>query len=411
MQLDPNSSLTNQLRNLSGIPLERLCAATFAYNGYTVFRNLRFEIDGQLAAEADLFGVLFNPLRESRIILECKGGVPSFKEIREYASLRSLLSPKPDDLIIICKEHCPPNIKTLADSLNVRLIEKPNIVYYVLPMVGGKPLRRDRARKLNRYLAWQLIHEYFILKSNSHRQMHQHYRFLVCDLWKIISPEEQVKLSFDKYNNTYGNTPEIIAEGKGINISDQVYTATDDDLQASWDILLMHRIMNVYAVVRRTLELMQHEGTIQLIRNTGPSLRQAISKISSVPQYIFGFPSFLQTFFYIWGGFWVNDHKSYEIEQMAKEAGTTPDAVEFYLKVLDKIYSGTGTSLFYEWENLTFFKYVPAAFRAIGIIHRENIDNNRYAQVSFFTNVVNTAYYNALDRALANIQGVSGLKF
>jgi hypothetical protein len=92
MQLDPNAHLVAQLQHVSGTTLERLSAATLASVGYTVFRNLKFELGGQTAAEADVFTSVFTPLRESRILLECKGGDPSFVEIREFASIRHLVN-------------------------------------------------------------------------------------------------------------------------------------------------------------------------------------------------------------------------------------------------------------------------------------------------------------------------------
>lgn len=337
MQLDPNAHLLQQLQNVSGTVLERLTAATFASVGYTVFRNLRFELAGQMAAEADILASVFTPLRESRVFLECKGGDPSFTEIREFASLRHLLWPEPDDLIIICRGNCPHNRHQLAAHLKVRLVEKPNLLYYVLPLLGGSALRLQRARELNRYLAWQVVHEYLVGKTNAHPSMHLHYRFLVCDLWKIGPPEQQVDLSFEAYTGQHSGTSDIVAAAKGTTALQAVYDAADDDFEAAMYVVLLHRFMNVYAIVRRTLEIMQKYDSLHLIIKAGGNLRQAVSLLSSKARFLFGFPSFLQTYFFVWGGFLVDSRKVWEIEQMARESGTTPEAVELYLEVLKRI--------------------------------------------------------------------------
>lgn len=264
MQLDPNAHLVQQLGAVSSTTLERLTAATFASVGYTVLRNLRYELGGQMAAEADVYATVLTPLRESRVLIECKGGTPSFTEIREFASLRRLLSASPDDLIIICQANIPQNRIDLAEKLDVRLVEKTNLAYYVLPLLGGAGMRQARARELNRYLAWQVVHEYLTRRVQTHPQLNRHYRFLVCDLWKIGEPDLQAAQSFDAYTNQFSNTSEVVAAAHGTTALNALYNPVDDDIEAAMYVMLLHRFMNVWAVARWTLQLVQFYDSLHV---------------------------------------------------------------------------------------------------------------------------------------------------
>jgi predicted RecB family endonuclease len=178
LQLDPTTSLSAQLKAIPGDKMECFVAAAFASVGYTVFRNLFIELGGERVAETDGFASVFTPLRESRVMVECKGGHPKFDEIRKFASLNALLNPPPDELLIISRPGCPPNRIELANLLRVRIVERTNLTYYVLPLVGGQALRQERASSLNRYLAWQTVHEYLTSHVGKHHQIRAHYRCL-----------------------------------------------------------------------------------------------------------------------------------------------------------------------------------------------------------------------------------------
>jgi hypothetical protein len=410
MQLDPNAHLIQQLGGVSSTALERLTAATFASVGYTVLRNLRYEIGGQMAAEADVYASIVTPLRESRVLLECKGGTPSFTEIREFASLRSLLSAPPDDLVLVCQANIPQNRIDLAEKLDVRLVEKTNLAYYVLPLLGGASMRQSRAKVLNRYLAWQVVHEYLTSKVQLHPQLNQHYRCLISELWKVGEPDLQVARSFDAYANQFANTSDLVAGTHGITAQNALYNPVYDDVEAAMYVMLLHRFMNVWAITRWTLQLVQFYDSMHLILNLGANLRNAVSKLSSNPRYFLGFPAFLQTYFFVWGGFIVDARRAWEVEQMARETSTTSNAVEVYLEVLDAIYTGPGSSMTGSGQGITYFKYTPAACRALGMEHRRAADPGYYTGLPFFGGL-GPLYEAALDRALSAIGGRVGLRY
>ncbi|BDD88885.1 hypothetical protein DPPLL_32500 [Desulfofustis limnaeus] len=219
-------------------------------------------------------------------------------------------------------------------------------------------------------------------------------------------------LSFDAYTNQYARSWETVSAQKGLNERDALYDANDDDFEAAMYVVLIHRLMNAYAVTRRTLEVVRHETPQQLIDTTGPVLRATISELSSHPRHLFGFPSFLQRFFFVWGGFIVEANRATEIEQMAREAGTSKDAVEHYLNVLDLLYQSRdgNLSLFQNWGGFRYFKFVPGALRALGFLHREAIAPELYANTEFFGRS-GEKYRTALERALVDTGGTAALRY
>lgn len=410
MQLDPSKNLASQLVAYSSTSLEQLTAATCASVGYTVFRSLRYEVGGQHAAEIDVFASAFTPWRESRIVFECKGGFPTFEAVRKAASLFELVEPPPDDIVILCKQNCPTNRHELAALLGVRIVEKLNLGSYVLPLLGGASVRKERASELNRYLAWQVVHDFLVSLTSKHNILKQHYRFLTTELWTIGTPLQQVELSFEAYKSRFPDTSVAVAAACGTNYMDAIYNAHHDDVEAAFYVVLLHRLMNVYAIVRQTLYAMQHMTSSALVSNTGISLRAAMSALSEQPRLLFGFPAFLQTFFFVWGGFTVDAHEDFEVARMAEEMGTTPAAVRLYLEVLDGVFTGSVHGMFFSWNGLRFFRYVPGAVRGLGIAHRRALDANRYSLTQFF-GASGTKYEAACDRALASIGGMAGLQY
>jgi len=410
MQLDPGAPLSPQLIAVSSTALEQLTAATCASVGYTVFRGLRYEIGGEGAAEVDVFASVFTPWRESRVLFECKGGVPSFNDIRKFASLRHLLEPTPDDLIVIAQQGCPVTRQELAQLLGARVVEKTNLTYYVLPLLGGATLRKERAIELNRYLAWQSVHDYLVGKTNSHPTLKQHYRLLLTQLWRVGDPSQQIALSFDAYKNQFPNTSDEVATARGLSAVQAAYDAPNDDIEAAFYVVLLHRLMNAYSVVRYTLFVMQHKDSAHLATMHGSSMAETVSALSAHPRFIYGFPSFLQTFFFVWGGFIYAPRRDEEISRMAQECRTSPEAVEQYLLVLEQLFTGAGTSMFQTWTDFWFFKWVPAAFRALGAEHRKALNPTAYSGVQFF-GTSHPKHADALNRALTAIGGTASLRF
>ena len=104
----------------------------------------------------------------------------------------------------------------------------------------------------------------------------------------------------------------------------------------------------------------------------------------------------------------MNDKRDYEVGRIAEEIGVSTDAVELYLGLIKRIYSGSSTNLFCSMHGLSFIKYVPASVRALGMEHRRALDPAGYSAVGFF-GTSESAYEGALDRALVAIGGRSGL--
>ncbi|MBX3134578.1 MAG: hypothetical protein KF689_14440 [Gemmatimonadaceae bacterium] len=407
MQIDPSKPLSPQLIPASSTVLEELAAATCASVGYTVLRGLCYELGGQHAAQIDVYASIFSPWRESRILFECKGGTPSFNDIRKFASLRQLLSPPADDHVLIVQQACPTNRQELAELLGCRIVEKPQLSSFVLPLLGGAPLRKQRVVSLNRYLAWQALHTHFVGQTALHARLKEHYRFLTTDLWLVGDPEQQVGHSFDAYQNRFKTAPEDVAISRKQDVLQAAYNAPDDIVESAFYVMLLHRIMNAYAVERYTLDLMQHGDAIKLITHHGPQLASAVSALSSRPRHLDCFPAFLQTFFFVWGGFLYMPRRDEEVAAIAEECSTSPAAVEHYLQILDDLYS---RALFQDWTDFRFFKWVPGAFRALGGLHRRALDPTAYASVTFF-GTSQPKHLLALDRGLSAIGGHKGLRY
>lgn len=410
MQLDPSAPLKPQLEAITGDALERLVAASAARVGYFVLRNVCVDMEGELVAESDVFASLMTPLREQRVVIECKGGQPKPTDIRKFAPMRRLLSPNPDDLLLVVRHGYPDNRKSLATKLDVRVIERTNLAYYSLPLLGGAALRARRVVELNRCLAWHVVHEWFVARAATGPQIvKKHLRFLTHDLWAVAEPLDQVKRSFSAYTGEFAATWTVVATEKNLKETDETYEAKDDDFQTATYVATLHRMINVYAVVRRALEIVQHESPGELVETTGVGLRDAISQLSERPMLLPGFLSFVQTFWFLWGGFFVKSRRDEEVSAIAEDQGVSKETIEHYLKVLAGIFEGPGAKLTREWTDYWYFMHIPAAFRALGFIHRESRFSQAYAGREFFGKC-DPHYRAALERALGPIGGVAALK-
>jgi hypothetical protein len=273
-------------------------------------------------------------------------------------------------------------------------------------MLGGRPLRQQRAKELNRYLAWQVLHEYFVSKTSSHDQLKQHYRFLTCELWKISEPEFQAGRSFKAYTEQFAGTSEVVAKSHGTTARDSLYNPLCDEVEAAFYVMTLHRLMNVWTVARWTLELMKFDS-VELLTEFGINLRESMALLSERPRLLFTFCPFLQTFLFVWGGFLMDANRDWEIQKLANECSTTTEAVELYIRVFNTIYTG---SMIAASHGRSYVKWVPAAFRALGIRHRRALDPTTYGPTSFFGDS-DPLYDVALNRALSAIGGVTGLRY
>jgi len=407
MQLDPKGALKPQIAELrGGDVLEDFVAAALSLAGYTVFPDLHIALDGEDTGQIDVFASIQTPFHESRIIVECKGGEPSFEEIRKFASLRSLLDPAPDLAALICKPTTKVNRDKLSGPLRVRLIRRTELARLILPLLGGHAKRAERLTLLNKVMAAFAVFRWLLAQATK-RPAKDHLRQLKQEMWWIKEPQQQCEESFRLATETYPRTAAQHAEEKGIDILPYLREANDDELEAAMAVETFHRLLNMYAVTRLALRTQQMMNQTQMVMKYGPRLREAFSAITQNPRDIFGFPAFFEWWIMIWGGVIRKDRHDDELTQLARECSVPLDMAGRYLEVVRRVYGG-GQSMVYESEDLIFFKFVPAAFRGIGKLHRQSIGLIAAGESVFRAD---DAYRNALDRALSQHGGVAGLKW
>jgi len=410
LQLDPHKRLSPQLLKATGRDLERLVAAIMHSLGYTVFRNFALELEGEDVGEADVFATLETPFRESRLLFECKGGHPSFTEIRQFASLAHCVEPRPDEAVIVANYKCPQNRKHLAEKLGLALLEKNELARFILPLLKGTSSRSERVIALNVVLAAFTVHDFLIKVVPEVDEMKAHYRFLSHVLWWKEEPRKQLKESWEAATGEYSETSKKVAEARGKTARSAIASPNDDHVQAAMLVELLHRIINMYVVVRCATTAQRRWGQEFLLEDTGLNLREAMVLITQNLRAIYGFPSFFQHWLFTWGGFIWNPRKAWEVSRLAEECCTTVGVIESYFDIIRLTYSSKQSgSLIYEDSNLTFFKWVPAAFRALGRRYRVLLDQDYYSSCKIFKeDALNDV---ALGRALADIGGLRGLKW
>ncbi|MDX2005062.1 MAG: hypothetical protein SFU83_07265 [Meiothermus sp.] len=414
MQLDPTTALSPQLAGIGGNKLEMLTASVFASIGYTVFRGLIIEYGGQQAAEIDVFASLMTPFRETRMMVECKGGNLKPQEIRQFASLSVLVDEPPDSLLMVCKHNQKQAILDLAGRLGVSVLERINLTYLTLPILGGANQRDEKTRRLNGYIASQLIYDYLMGYTTQNSLLKDYKRFLLSRLWLEKTPLQQVKTSFDAHQNDFKNVTEQVAKIKNTTALASSMAAQDDEIEGAMFLELLHRVMNVYAICRLAIHCVNREDPNFVVTTPEilPEVRSTITTLSAYPLYLGRFIPFFQNFLFKWGGVLYLPEKGFELERMGAEVGIPGDVAENFLDTIDTLFS-SGRKMMHSYPNglsarIRFFAYVPGAFRGLGYCHRLALDNAKYSQASFFNHDSN--YYVALNRALHNVGGYSGLK-
>ncbi|WP_297561702.1 hypothetical protein [Meiothermus sp.] len=406
MQLNPSTGLHNQLKGVGGKKLEVLASAVFASIGYGVFRNLIIEFGGKQAAEIDIYASLFTPFRETKTIVDCKGGDPTPKELREFASLSVLIDEPPDSLLFICKHDQPDATVALAKRLNVELLERVNLTYIALPILQseGSSTKKERIRKLNTYIAWQVIYDYLLTYTSKQPLLRSYRRFLLTCLWMPREPIDQVKKSFDAHQNKFKDVTQRIAKLHATSANKAVIYASNDEIESAMLLELIHRVLNIYAICRLTIRCVNKHSPEYLLNEERilPKVRQTIASLSLHPLYFGRFVPFIQNFLFRWGGFIYVPEEQFELEHMSNDVGVPVNIGQLFLDTIDNLFN-SGRSLFITKNtnapSVKFFAYVPGAFRGLGILHRKALNSSRYSSASFFKHENN--YINALDRALS----------
>lgn len=414
-QLSWEEGIENQLKNIpDGDTLEDVVNAVFASLGYFVIPNVKVIEGGQNVCEIDTFASLQTPFFENRIIVECKNGVPQFEEISKFHSVRHILSPSPNELFLISRANVKDNRKEVARKLDVKIIEKNNLINWILPLLGfsSEDVKKEKIRLINKWIIVFYIQRYYTnldLPKPDHKDLFQYRRILSEELWSISDPLDQLHYSFEIAKDLFPNVSQKTANTLGVNLRSSVRNADNDFIECSMFVELHHRAINLYTVTRTALYL-QKEGREKLLEDAGigRSLRNAINKIATNPRLLFGFPNFFQYWIYIWGGVLHKSTKAEEYEQMAKDCCTTVESIRTYLRFIELTYSSTDfSSLFYDAPDKIFFKYVPASFRALGHLTCESFEILK-SDGKYFGNMEDSKNKNALKRVL-DIDDFSGL--
>jgi len=407
MQINPKSSLESELKNITSNNLEDLVAATLSYLGYTVFPDLHLERAGEQICEVDVFASLQTPFHESRLVFECKGGEPDFNDIRKFASLRNLLKPPPTKTILICKQGTRESRKELAGELGIQVFERDELCNWILPLLSGMPLRPERVEEINRWLTVYQVQRYLLSQRNAPQEIKAHLRFISKNLLSDAQPIEQAKESLEAATGQHKNTTKKVADSLGLSLDKCLASAPDDRVEAAMQAELLHRMANMYAVTRCALQMQMELGRGTLLGLPHPNLRQAINIISKNPRILFGFPGFFQYWVCQWGGI---VPKNDEIDLMAQQCSTTHEAVDSYLEIIKLTYTSTSelsAGMFSVRHGTEFFKFIPAAYRAIGSLHRKSLGLD---QNSPWTPNEISYYLQALDRALREPGGRTSLR-
>ena len=370
MQINPSESLERQLQCFCGEDLENVVAATLALLGYTVFPNFEVEIEGETVCEIDVFASIQTPFHESRILFECKGNEPSFREITRFASVGRIVDPSPIRMIMVGRQGTRNSRKKLGKTLGVQITERQDLIRWILPLLRGLPDRPEQVAALNEWLIVFESIRYLVDHAKQNDLSKRYILYLTRHLWRIADPSDQVKDSFDKAQEEYSNTTKQVAEGLGLDVSQCLKKASHDVVEGAMYAELLHRIINMYAVTRSALKIQLELGREALFR-CGPHLQKAINIISGNPRILFGFPRFFQYWIYVWGGVLRQDSQADEIGEMAKECCTTEEAVRSYFEIIEATYSSEHSEgMIHSGQHMKFFKYVPGCFRRLGFDHR-----------------------------------------
>lgn len=421
MQLDPHNQFAPQIAPLSGQDFENIVASCYLYLGYFVTRNLSVLFEKQSAAEIDVLASLITPMNEVRIAIECKGQTPSFNDLRKFATTRAIIEDSYSHLSLVA--YGASSIRTehlgFAKKMNVTLLRKDDLSKNILPILWADgQLRQDRIVILNRYLAIFSIQDFLLKDTFSligdieiKRMIARYKKYLYQELWAISDPVAQIEDAFDKAQGEFNGFTASIAAKLGVNLQNQLDNPTNPIIQLAMFLELEHRVFNLYGIARCSILARTDEGR-ELIVNRTPSIRDAINDLCDHNASIGKFGLFIFRFIYLWGAQIKKDagFEEFEYEQMANECGISKENAKSFVRIIYNVYS-SGGNLFHDDAGVFFMKYVPAAFRGLGRIHRESIDLARYNGQNVLFPVRETANRGMCNTCLNRIGGIAGLRF
>lgn len=419
MQLDPETSFSTQITDLKGIDFEQIVAAAFYYSGYHIDRNLIFGLNKETVAEIDVVASLITPLNEIRIGIECKGSNPSFNDLRKFSTVKQLISETDYfvELIVFGANTTRPEHAKVSDILGIKLLKKEDLSKLVLPILWGTgELVKERITWLNRYLAIYSIEDYYLnniidgIRNRELKKQFTNYRkYLFSDLWSIKDPVEQLNDAFEKAQNEFNGFTDAIAREEGTTAYNQITNPTNETVQAAMLLELRHRLTNLNAIARCSIVAKSRQGRETISERT-PAIRDALNKLCDYNLSPSEFINFVTRFIFLWGGIIIKDgegSKNQDLHHIAMETGISDESAMEYLKILFRIYQ-SGNNLFVNNNQRFFMKYLPSAFRALGLKHRKSIYGEDYDKSLFTQDQLNS---DLLDRALGDIGGSEYLKF
>lgn len=379
MQLNPEEPFSTQISRLDGDDFEMIVAASLNYTGYHIDRNIIFGINRLEIAEIDIVASLITPLNEIKIAVECKGSVPSPNDLRKFSTVKEFL--KADgcfvDLITFGSNSMRPEHDKVAEILGVKLLKKEDLNKFVLPVLWGTgELVGNRIREINRYLCVFQIENYYtknilstIDNPDVKRLLNRYRKYLYSDLWSIKNPVEQLNNCFEKAQDEFRYFTDTVATMRGTRAREEVSNPSDQIVQAAMYMELKHRLINLGIIARCSVLARSNQGR-EIISERTPAIRDALNILCDYNISPAKFLNFITRFIFIWGGILLKRDGNYnqELKLIAGEVGISDENAGQYIEILKLVYE-SGSSLFVDNNDFFFVKYVPAAYRALGVFH------------------------------------------
>jgi hypothetical protein len=416
MQLDIKKDFSPQITGLKGKQFERIVASCYFYQGYTVFRNIVVTVEKQTTAEIDVLATLITPNHEIDIAVECKGTTPSFNDLRKFSTINKIFGKGKIfvDLFAIGDNDIRHEHKIFAEFLGIKLEKKGDLSKKILPILWGTgELVKDRIKWINKFLAIYTIEDYFNKliddeRNSEIKNLFKKYRkYLYTDFWNITDPITQINDSFQKSKNEFSDFTSQVSKVLDINLRKEMANPTNQIIQAAMYYELMHRILNLYGILRCTV-LARTQAGREMIIQMSPTVGESVNNLCDYNITISKFMNLIFRWVFLWGGYFVkkDDSYRYELAELAKESGLSETNVFHFIGIIRKVY-GSGSDMFYNDKEKIFMKYIPSQFRALGKLHRQSFSDYYDSKELFREDSQN---YNLLNDSLNEIGGCGDLQ-
>jgi hypothetical protein len=241
------------------------------------------------------------------------------------------------------------------------------------------------------------------------RQFTSYKKYLKSDLWSINDPIAQLNDSFEKAQTDFKEFTDRIAQEQRTTAYQQVTNPNNQIVQAAMVLELIHRVANLNAIARCSIIAKTRQGR-QVISERPPAIRDALNKLCDYNLSPSDFINFISRFLFLWGGIIIKKSENgvnTDLHQIAVETGISDESALEYLKLLYKIYQ-SGNGLFINNNERFFMKYVPSAYRALGLRHRKSVYGEEFNDSLFIQDQLNDGL---LNESLVDIGGTENLRF